>query len=100
MNDARLFALQEFMLTYLHQDWMHDDATTLDVARRFRRESEPSFRAAVVDDIRGLLRRDLPEDALHEHLPHKYSVAYDPWRDEITTREWLTQLLREIQGDE
>lgn len=97
MSRARLFALQEFMLTYFHQDWKLDDPTTADVARRFRRESEADFKAKVIADIRELLNRPLSEEELHEYLLTEYTVAYDPWRDEMTTREWLEGLLREVE---
>lgn len=96
MSDARLFALQEFCLTYLHQDWRLDDPTTADVARRFRRETEPEFKAKLVADIRDLLSRPLPEGQLHEYLLDEYSISYDPWQDDITTRAWLESLLTEI----
>jgi contact-dependent growth inhibition (CDI) system CdiI-like immunity protein len=96
VSSARLYALQEFMVTYFHQDWMYDDATTADVAHRFGREAEPEFRAKVMADIRDLLNRPLSEEELHGYLLKEYSVAYDPWRDEISTREWLEGLLQQI----
>jgi hypothetical protein len=101
MTARRLFDLQEFLGTFFHEDWMLDDTTTLDVARRFRSAtaSRPSFRARVVAEIRELLDRPLSEGELHRYLLDEYSVVYDPWDDNLTTRAWLTSIAREIEGD-
>lgn len=93
----RLFSLQEFLLTYFHEDWMLDDPTTESVAERFVRATnsgaDRDFRETVIAEIRDLLRRPLSEDDLHSYLLDEYSTCYDPWMDERTTREWLEAVL-------
>lgn len=89
----RYYALQDFFATYFHQDWDLDDPTTLDVVRRYCRESNSEAVGRVVDDIRDLFGQKLDENELHSLVLREYSISYDPWGDELRMREWLHQVL-------
>lgn len=52
----------------------------------------------VTEDLRELLAEPLSEAELREKVLGEYSLFYDPWREEITMREWLEGLLKEMQS--
>ena len=89
---ARYYAIQEFFGGYLHEDWDLEGSTTIDVARRFHREADPKDVAAVLAELDLLVREPLSEEELHSRMLTDYSLYYDPWKDELTMREWLTQV--------
>jgi hypothetical protein len=61
------------------------------------RTAEPSQAKAVAEDLHDLLGRNLTEEQLHALVLDEYSLFFDPWRHEISMREWLEGLLREIE---
>jgi hypothetical protein len=62
------------------------------------RTAEPSQAQAVADDLRELLGRKLTEEHLRSLVLDEYSLFFDPWRHEISMREWLEGLLLEVES--
>lgn len=93
----RYTALQEFFLANFHPDWRLDHATRADIVREFARASDRDAPPRVSSDLADLLAEPLSERQLHEKILREYSLFYDPWRDEITMREWLQGLLVELR---
>lgn len=87
----RFYAFQDFVLAYFHPDWRLDDPDAPAVVADFVRTTHFPRRAAVVQDIDGLLQLPLEEDALHDLVLRDYDLNYDPYSDGITMRDWLTR---------
>jgi hypothetical protein len=47
-------------------------------------------------DLTNLLAQPLAEEDLHRLMLDEYSLFYDPWKDEISMREWLEGLLHDV----
>jgi hypothetical protein len=94
----RYDALQEFFLGYFHPDWRLDDDSRSAVVDRFKRTAAEDAASHVAADLADLLAEPLREEDLHETVLSEYSLFYDPWRDEVTIREWLEGLLKEMEG--
>ena len=96
--DRRLYAFQDFLLAWFHQDWQLDASSRKEVVAEFIATSHPAAVRDVAGDLRELLNRQLSEQQLHDEVLTEYSLSYDPWRDEISMKEWLTGLLRELEA--
>src|SRR5690348_2991664 len=94
----RYDALQEFFLSYFHPDWRLDAGSRGEVVGEFLRSESDLAAQNVINDLRELLREPVEEDRLHEMVLQDYSLCYDPWKDEITMREWLEGLVRELEA--
>jgi hypothetical protein len=94
----RLYSLQEFFLGYFHPDWELDSPSRAAVVEEFLRTAEPSQAQSVADDLRELLGRKLTEEQLRSLVLDEYSLFFDPWRHEISMREWLEGLLHEVES--
>ena len=95
----RLYALQDMFLGYFHPDWTMNDASSLEVIKRFRRETNPQLIRAVIGELDELLNAPLSEEDLHNHVVNDYSLFYDPWKDELTMREWLIRVKEALLGN-
>jgi hypothetical protein len=93
----RYDALQEFFLGYFHPDWRLDDNSRGAVVERFKRTAAKDAAGHVAADLADLLAEPLSEEDLHEKVLREYSLFYDPWHDEVTMREWLVGLLKEME---
>ena len=93
----RYDALQDFFLGYFHPDWRLDDSSRGAVVKEFRNTADRDTVTRLATDLRELLAEPLGEEDLHEMILNEYSLFYDPWRDEISMREWLEGLLKEVE---
>jgi len=88
-------ALEEFVLAYFHQDWRLDNASRAEVANNFVRTRRGLART-VRQDLGAVLAEEGTDEQLRDLMLWQYHLSYDPWRDEISMREWLTGLCKEI----
>jgi len=51
---------------------------------------------SVTQDLQALVAEERTDEQLRDLLLWQYHLSYDPWRDEISMREWLIGLLKEI----
>ncbi|MBV9100703.1 MAG: hypothetical protein JO198_06625 [Candidatus Dormibacteraeota bacterium] len=93
----RYYALQDLFLGYFHPDWREESRTRSDAVKKFLRTARPEAVAQVVVEIQDLLSTPLTDEQLRAVLTKDYSLFYDPWKDEITAREWLTGLARDLE---
>jgi len=89
-------ALDDFIGSYFHQDWRLDHASRADVVSLLVR-TRPELAHSVTQDLQALLAEERTDEQLRDLLLWQYHLSYDPWRDEISMREWLSGLLREIE---
>lgn len=92
---SRYLNLQSLFLDYFHPDWALD-ASRADVAREYVRTTQRAVVATTLRELNSLLSEASSEQELHERVLRDYSLFYDPWRDEIGMREWLSGLAGEI----
>ncbi len=92
----RYWALQDFFLGYFYPDWHDEGQSRADIVRSFVQVAPPELLLSVRTDLRDLLAEPLSEKSLHDSVLNDYSLFYDPWRDEITMREWLAGLGRDM----
>jgi hypothetical protein len=52
---------------------------------------------SVTQDLQALLAENRTDEQLRDVLLRQYHLYYDPWRDEISMREWLSGLFKEIE---
>jgi len=88
-------ALDDFIGSYFHQDWRLDHASRADVASLLVR-TRPELARSVTQDLQALLAENTTDEQLRDILLWQYHLSYDPWRDEISMREWLIGLFKEI----
>jgi contact-dependent growth inhibition (CDI) system CdiI-like immunity protein len=91
------YALKNFFGSYFYPDWQLDVPSRGAVVADFLQTAGPGVPQALAKDLRDLLGRNLTEEQLHTLVLHEYSRFYDPWRHEISMREWLEGLLREVE---
>lgn len=94
----RYAALQEFFLGYFHPDWRLDHDSRVAVVQEFKRTAAKDAPTQVAADLTELLAEPLSEEDLHAKVINDYSLFYDPWSDELSMREWLEGLLKEVEG--
>lgn len=92
----RYLELQELFLNYFHPDWQLESTSRLAAVRKYLRTAQPDAVRVLIEEIHALLAAPLSEEQLHELLLSEYSLNYDPWNDEITTREWLSGLAKDL----
>jgi hypothetical protein len=91
-------ALKNFFVSYFHPDWQSEFPSRGAAVEDFLRTAGPGRPQAVARDLRDLLGQNLTEEQLHTLVLHEYSRFFDPWQHEISTRQWLEGLLRELEG--
>jgi contact-dependent growth inhibition (CDI) system CdiI-like immunity protein len=92
------YSLKDFILAYFHPDWQLDSPSRAAVVEEFLRTAKRSQAQAVAKDLHELLERNLTEEQLHALVIDEYSLFFDPWRHEISMREWLEGLLGEVEA--
>ena len=92
------YALKNFFGSYFYQDWQLDFRSRGAAVEDFLQTAGLGVPQAVAKDLRDLLGRNLTEEQLHTLVLDEYSRFYDPWRDEISMREWLEGLLLEVES--
>lgn len=96
MTTPQYSALDDFIGSYFHQDWRLDHASRADVANLLVR-TRPELARSVTQDLQALLAENRTDEQLRDVLLRQYHLYYDPWRDEISMREWLSGLFKEIE---
>lgn len=91
-------ALKHFFDSYFHQDWQLEFPSRGAAVEDFLRTAGPGQPQAVAKDLRDLLGQNLMEEQLHALVLHEYSRFFDPWKHEVSMREWLGGLLRELEA--
>jgi hypothetical protein len=94
----RYFAVQELFLSYFHPDWQLDAESRLDVAMDFLDTADPILIHQVIEELRELVQEPMADDEFHQTIDEDYSLYYDPSRENVTMRAWLTGLLRELEA--
>src|SRR2546430_16684706 len=56
----------------------------------------PELARSVTQDLQALLAENRTDEQLRDILLAQYHLYYDPWGDEISMREWLSGLFKEI----
>ena len=83
-------------LGYFHPDWRLNAESRQEVVADFLATAQDADIRRVVEELTELLAEPLEESELHTLVLSEYSLFYDPWRDELTMREWLEGLRREL----
>jgi hypothetical protein len=96
----RYFALQDFFLGYFHPDWQLDASDSSEVVEAFLASADPEQVKKVLIDLRELLSESRNETELHDAVLNDYSVFYDPWKENVTMRDWLEGLSKDLSRDE
>jgi hypothetical protein len=95
---ARYFAVQELFLNYFHEDWQLDADSRLDVVTELLAVASKPLINSVITELRELVREPMTDDEFHEMIDRDYWLSYDPTREHVTMRAWLTDLLGELQA--
>ncbi len=94
----RYYALQDLFIAYFHEDWRLDSSSRGEVIHNFVSYENPERVQAVIGDLRELLTERVSEVKLHETIMSDYSLVYDPWKDGMKMRDWLQEMLQELEG--
>jgi hypothetical protein len=94
----RYFAVQELFLNYFHEDWQLDAASRLDVVTEFLAVASAPLIDSVIIELRALVQEPIAEDEFHQMIDRDYWLSYDPTREHMTMRAWLTDLLGELES--
>ncbi|KMS88039.1 MULTISPECIES: contact-dependent growth inhibition system immunity protein [Streptomyces] len=79
--------------SYFHQDYDLEADSPLGVVELFRESEEPATAQALAAEITTLLASpDATEDRLAEIWLDEAQAAYDPRRDGVSVRDWLSQV--------
>src|SRR5579863_5689496 len=81
--------LFQLLGAYFHQDWCDDDPNAEAVLSRYQNDAVPGQVQEVVNEIGGLLARNLSDDQLKQILFAELGCYYDATADNITQAEWL-----------
>ena len=95
MTTPHYSALDDFIGSYFHQDWRLDHTSRAEVASLLVR-TRPELARSVTQDLQALLAENRTDEQLRDILLAQYHLYYDPWGDEISMREWLSGLFKEI----
>ena len=82
-------ALENFLAAYFHQDWAMEHATPDAVVAYYRDSESTEQVAATREELARLLAQGLDDEALGTTL-RKLGSEYDPTRDGVSRRDWLT----------
>lgn len=98
MTFEKLYALEQLLGCYLHQDWLDefdDDAAALQSIL----EAEPKDQvAAGVGEIDALLNADLAEIELRTILVDQVGCYYNPGSEGLTYKQWLGRVRSAFLG--
>lgn len=93
----RFYAVQDFFLSYFHQDWKLDDPSVDAVLERFKRDAAESVPTLVAELVE-LSALPVPENVLRDHVLRRYNLNYDPQIDGLTMRHWLEHVNATLRG--
>jgi hypothetical protein len=93
----RFYAVQDFFLSYFHEDWKLDDPSADAVLERFKRDTSESV-PTLVAELEELSALPVPENVLRDHVLRRYDLSYDPQMDGLTMRQWLKHVNTRLRG--
>lgn len=94
----RYHALQDLFLNYFHPDWRLESGSRADAVRKYLATAHPNAVQQLISEIHELLGAELTDEQLRELLLKQYSLFYDPWKDEVTAREWLAGVAQDLEA--
>lgn len=81
----------EYFLGYFNQDWDIDYATAADGIREFLTDSNDRIVGATAE-LKTFLREIKDDEELRKAIT-EFGCEYDPSRDRLTDREWLSKVV-------
>jgi CdiI immunity protein len=89
---TNLDALRLFCEAYLHQDWEDEYPSVWDALAAFATDEGEKTAAALADDVKNVIQRQLSEEDLRALLVDDWGMGYWPPGDSLSFAEWLLQV--------